>query len=200
MSQKEHSFASPGPAALGALAVACFAFFAILTGKVSHAAAPIVACWLIGGAVCQIIAGIIELKDHNISGGNVMLFFGAFFMLVSALSLSTKYGLHTAGLHFDSIIEGWCWLAAWGFLVLMTPCYLKAPRLLFWGLVLADIAVLFIALIDLKVTVLPLKLMATVAGWCLLGLGFIGLYLAGAIAINTTFGKTILSTTSPYMK
>ncbi len=200
MAQKEHSFASPAPAALGALAIACFAFFAILTGKVSHAAAPIVACWLIGGAVCQIAAGVIELKDHNISGGNVMLFFGAFFMLASALSLSAKYGLHTAGLHFDKTIEGWCWLAAWGFLVLMTPCYLKAPKLLFWGLVLADIAILCIALIDLKVTILPPKLMATVAAWCLLVLGFIGLYLAGATAINTTFGRTILPPTTPYVK
>jgi len=200
MSQQEHTFANPGPAALGALAIACFAFFAILTGKVSHSAAPIVACWLVGGAVCQIVAGVMELKDHNISGGNVFLFFGSFFMLVTALSMSTKYGLHAAGLTFDARVEGWCWLAGAGFLIAMTPCYLKAPKLLFWGLVMADIALICLALIDLKLTMLPLHLMATVAGWLILGVGFIGLYLGGAIAINTTFAKPILPTTTPYVK
>ena len=146
MSQQEHTFASPQPAALAALAIACFAFFAILTGRVSHAAAPIAACWLVGGAVCQIIAGIMELKDHNISGGNVMLFFGAFFMLVAALGFSVTYRLHAAGLPFDGRIEGWCWLAGWVFLVTLTPCNLKSPKLLFWGLIMADIAVLCIEL------------------------------------------------------
>jgi len=200
MSQQEHTFANPGPAALGALSIACFAFFAILTGKVSHAAAPLVACWLVGGAVCQIIAAVMELKDHNISGGNVMLFFGSFFMLVTALSMSAKYGLHAAGLPFDARVEGWCWLAGLGFLIVMTPCYLKAPRLLFWGLIMADVAILCLALIDLKLTMLPLHLMANVAGWLILGLGFIGIYLGGAIAINTTFGRSILPTTTPYVK
>ena len=200
MSQQEHSFASPGPAGLAALSIAGFAFFALLTGRVSHDAAPILACWLVGGAVCQVVAGLIELKDHDITGGNIMLFFGSFFMLVAALSLSTKYGLHAAGLPFDATIEGWCWLAGGGFLVIMTPCYLKTPKLLFWAIVMADIAVLCIALMDLKVTVLPLPLMATVAGWLLLGVGLIGIYLGGATAINTTFGKSILPTTTPYVK
>ena len=200
MSQQEHSFASPGPAAFAALAIACFAFFAILTGKVSHDAAPIVACWLVGGAVVQLIAGVIELKDKNISAGNLMLFFGSFFMLVAALSMGAKYGLHAAGLPFDSRVEGWCWLAGWFFLIMLTPCYLKAPRLLFWALIMADIAIFCIAMIDLKLTVLPLHLMATVAGWLVLGVGLLALYLGGAVAINTTFGKPIIPTTTPYVK
>ena len=120
-------------------------------------------------------------------------------MLVAALSLGVKYGLHAAGLPFDARVEGWCWLAGWGFLVIMTPCYLTAPRLLFWGLIMADIAVGCIALIDLKLTVLPLHLMAVVAGWLLLGLGIIAIYLLGAIAINTALGKSILPTTTPYV-
>jgi hypothetical protein len=200
MSEQEHSFANPGPAALGALAIACFAFYALLTGKVTHDAAPIMACWLVGGAICQLVAAVIELKDHNISGGNVFLFFGSFFMVVTALSLVTKYGLHAAGLPFDATIEGWCWLAGWGFLVLVTPCYLKGPKLLFWGFIAADVGILCIALMDLNLTALPLPLMANVAGWLILVLGIIGVYLAGAICVNTTFGRSILPTTTPYVK
>jgi len=199
MSQQEHSFASPAPAGLGALSIACFIFYAILTGKVSHAAAPVAACWLVGGAICQLIAGLIELKDGSIRG-NIMLFFGSFFMLVAALSLCVKYGLHAAGLPFDARIEGWAWMAGWIFLVLMTPCYLKAPRLLFWGFIMADVAILGIVLMDLKVAWLPMPLTAKIAGWLILGLGIIGVYLGGAIAVNTTFEKSILPTTTPYVK
>ena len=80
MATQQHSFANPAPAGLGALAMACFTFYAMFTGKVSHDALPLLACWLVGGAICQLTCGLIELKDHNISGGNVFLFFGAFFM------------------------------------------------------------------------------------------------------------------------
>jgi len=45
---------------------------------------------LVGGANCQVAAGLIELKDHNIAGGNLMLFFGSFFMVTGALGMLLK--------------------------------------------------------------------------------------------------------------
>ena len=192
----EHSFASPGPAGLGALAVICFAFYALLTGKVSHNAAPLLACWLIGGAICQIVTGVIELKDHSIVGGNVFLFFGAFFMVVTALSLVTKYGLAQAGLPMDTRVEGWCWLGGLCFLVMMTPAYLKSPKLLFFAIVAIDVALLCLVGLDMKLNI-PRALFASIAGWALLFAGFVGIYMAGAIVLNTHFGKVILPTTKP---
>lgn len=196
---QEHSFANPAPCGLGALAMACFTFWAIFTGKVTHACIPVLACWMVGGGICQLTAGLIELKDHNIVGGNVFTFFAAFFMFTTALSLATKYGLHTAGLPMDTRIEGWAWLAGACFLIVMTPCYLKSPAILFFAVVLIDIALLCIVCLDLKLDINRASF-AAVAGWTLFIAGWIGIYLAGAISMNTQFGRVILPTTSPIVK
>ena len=45
-----------------------FLFFAILTGKVTGAAAPFLGCWLLGGFAIQIIVGILDLKGGNQPG------------------------------------------------------------------------------------------------------------------------------------
>jgi len=89
----EHSFASPGPAGLAALAVACFGFAAVFLGKVGLGGLPLLAAWLVGGGVVQLSTALIELKDHNITGGNVFLFFSAFFMFAAALSVFAKFML-----------------------------------------------------------------------------------------------------------
>jgi succinate-acetate transporter protein len=195
MSQQEHSFANPGPAGLGALAIACFLFFALLTGRVEHASAPILGCWLVGGAICQIAAGLIELKDHNLAGGNLMLFFGAFFMATGAVSMFAKTIMGANGVAFDASIDGWAWLCAFLVLVCLTPCYLKANKIFFWVVVLADVAVGALALTDLGIAKL-----GALAGWVLLAVGIGALYLVAATAINGTFGKTILPVPAPYSK
>lgn len=197
MSQQEHSFANPAPAGLGALAIACFAFFALLTGRVSHEAAPVLAAWLVGGAICQIAAGLIELKDHNIAGGNLMLFFGSFFMVTGALGMLLKTDLAAKGILFDASIEGYTWLCAFLVLVALTPCYLKANKVFFWLVIVADLAVLFIALADLKIAK---SFLAPAAGWLLLLAGFLALYLVAAIAINGVYGKSVIPLPAPYIK
>jgi len=72
-----------GPAGLVALAVACFCFFALLTGRIDHSAIVIMGVWLIGGFVIQIITALLELKEGNLLGGNVFTFFSAYFMLIA---------------------------------------------------------------------------------------------------------------------
>jgi len=195
----EHSFANPGPQGLGALAVACFTFFALLTGKIDHNAYPILAAWLMGGFVCQLTAGLIELKDGNILGGNVFMFFAAFFMLTTAIRIATAYGLHEAGLHFDARVNGWAWLVGALYLIILTPGYLKSPVILFTAVVAIDIALLCLVGLDLKLD-MNRALLAKTCGWTLLYAGFVGIYLAGAITLNTHFGKVILPTTSPVIK
>ncbi len=90
MSQ-EHSFATPGPAGLAALAVACFGFAAVFLGLVKPGGLPLLGAWLIGGCLVQFTVAVMELKDHNILGGNVFLFFSAFFMLGAAISVFSKF-------------------------------------------------------------------------------------------------------------
>jgi len=196
MASQEHSFANPGPAGLGALAVACFLFFALLTGQVDHSAAPLLATWLVGGSVCQIVAGLIELKDHNLSGGNLMLFFGAFFMLTGAVELITKTVLGANGIAFDGRIDGWAWRTCLLVLVGFTPCYLKANKVFFFTVLVVDVGVLFLALADLKIA----PFLGVYAGWALLIAGCGALYLVAATLINTTFGKTIVPLPAPFVK
>jgi len=88
---QEHSFATPGPAGLAALAVACFGFGAVFLGKVDLNGLPLLSAWLIGGCLVQYTTAVMELKDHNITGGNVFLFFSAFFMLAAAISVFLKW-------------------------------------------------------------------------------------------------------------
>lgn len=197
MATQQHSFANPAPAGLGALAMACFTFYAMFTGKVSHDALPLLACWLVGGAICQLTCGIIELKDHNISGGNVFLFFGAFFMATAALACATKYGLLKAGLPFDTKIEGWAWCASAAWLTLMTPSYLKSTKALFWAVVLIDVALWSIVIIDLQLG--NKAIFAPIVAWTLLIAGCIGLYLAGAITLNTVFERSIFPVPAPHI-
>ena len=198
MSVQEHSFANPGGAGLAALAVACFGFGAMFLGFVSHDALPILACWLFGGFVVQIVCAVIELKDHNPSGGNVFLFFSAFFMLVAAISCATKYGLHQAGLPFDTRIEGWGWLAGAIFLTLATPAYLKSTKLLFIAFIFIDVALWGIVAMDLKIG--NPHIFAPIVGWILIGVGFVGAYLSGAITTNLTLGKSVLPIPGPFIK
>jgi succinate-acetate transporter protein len=198
MSHEQHSFITPAPAVMGALAIACFGFFAILTGRVGHNAIPLLACWAFGGGILQVAAGIIELKDKNLTGGNVILFFGSFFMFATCASLATKYGLSQAGLPMDGRIEGWLWMAGLIFLVGMTPSYLKAPKVLFTLVVLVDIALVLLVCLDLKLNV-DRALFASVCGWLLLISGCLALYLTAAISTNTNFGRTILPMGKPFV-
>lgn len=90
---QEHSFATPGPAGLAALAVACFGFGCSFLGKIDINGLPLLAAWLIGGGIVQYTTAVMELKDHNITGGNVFLFFAAFFMFAAAISVFMKWYL-----------------------------------------------------------------------------------------------------------
>jgi hypothetical protein len=99
------------------------------------------------------------------------------------------------GVEFDSTIEGWAWLCAFLVLVCLTPCYLKANKIFFWVVILADVAVGALAVTDLKLVNL-----GAFAGWTLLIVGLGALYLVAAIAINGTFGRQVLPVPAPYSK
>lgn len=194
---KEHGWASPAPAGLVALAVACFTFFAVLTGKVDHSCIPLLGCWLIGGFIVQLIVGIIELMEGNTTGGNVFTFFAAFFMLVGGLEFFVKFMAHINAWQIDTRIDGWAWAALAIALLMWTPAYFKAPRLLTCAVLALDVAVPIVALLDLK---LVGPAMAPVAGYALLIAGLLALYISTAIVINTAYAKEVLPMPGPFIK
>lgn len=126
-----HAPANPGPAGLVALAMACFTFYAVHTGKVEGSAIPLLGIWLIGGFVVQVIVGVMELNHGNIVGGNIFTFFSAFFMLVTGLELIFKYFAGIYGWAVDARIDGWAWLALSIALITWTPGILS-HRLACW--------------------------------------------------------------------
>ena len=136
---QEHTFATPAPAGLGALAVACFGFAAVFLGWVKAEGLPILFAWLVGGGVVQYTVAVMELKDHNITGGNVFLFFSAFFMFGASLSVLSKFLMIKFGMAPHVYVEGWTWMAGAGFLTAVTPAYLKSNKLIFLLVVLIDI-------------------------------------------------------------
>lgn len=199
MSQ-DHTFVSPGPAGLGALAVACFGFGAVFTGKVGLGGLPLLAAWLIGGGIVQYTVAVMELKDHNMTGGNVFLFFSAFFMFGAALSVLAKY-LMLSGIigsvKPDPMVEGFCWMAGASFLTAVTPAYLKSPRPLFMIVLLLDIALWIIVGLDMGLIGAELK---PVVGYLLYASGWIGVYLVAAIVNNHIYGRVVLPTFGTFVK
>lgn len=197
MKDQAHSFATPGPAGLGALAVACFGFGAVFLGKVEVSGLPLLAAWLIGGGVVQYTVAVMELKDHNLTGGNVFLFFSAFFMFGAALSVFAKFMMIKFGMSPHSVVEGWCWMAGAFFLTAVTPAYAKTPLFLLIIVVLLDIVLWFIFLLDMGIISAGFK---PLIGWLLVLAGILAVYMVGAIVNNAAFGKVVIPMPGPVVK
>ncbi|SDP85044.1 acetate uptake transporter family protein [Desulforhopalus singaporensis] len=195
MSKKQNSFANPSPQALTALAIACFIFFGILTGEIGADSNLAVAIWLFGGFVCQFTAGIIELKDGNLTGGNVMLLFGSFFMLVTGLLKTAEFICHSSGIHYSIAPDPYAWLCLAIVLTIFTPAYLVGSPVFFLGLICADIALWLITF--MKLGILSPAIAAPIAAYSLLTLGLIAIYLASAVVLNNSFKRTVLPVGKP---
>ena len=197
---KEHTFVTPGPAGLGALAVACFGFGAVFTGKVGLGGFPLLAAWLVGGGIVQSTVAVMELKDHNMTGGNVFLFFAAFFMFGAALSVISKYLMLSGvigSIKPEPMVEGFCWMAGASFLTAVTPAYLKSPTPLFVLVVLLDIVLWLIVGLDMGMLSAGVK---PTIGYLLFASGWIGVYLVAAIVNNHIYGRVILPTFGSLIK
>ena len=190
-------WANPTPAGLVALAIACFGFFALLTGKVEHGALPLFGCFLIGGFVVQFIVALLDLKSGNIAGGNTFLFFCAYFMLASGLEMFFKFFVTD----LDPRIDAWCWMVLAASLILWTPAFYKSVALLFYLVIGVDIALPFVVLTDLRVFSPELsKMFASIAGHTLLLCGLLGIYLSAALVVNGAYGKKIFPNPAPLYK
>ena len=190
----QHLFATPLPAGLGALGIACFGLFALFSGRTSHEAGPILVAWFIGGFVVQLVTAVIEFRDKSVAGGNVFLVFACFFMLTGAVSLTTKYFLGAFKMPLDLSVEAWLWLPAGLWLAIMLPCFLKGPSVLFILGVCVEVIVICLIAIDFHFAA---PVFAKLASWSALISGIMAIYLSGAIAMNAVFGKTVLFVGNP---
>lgn len=190
-------WANPTPAGLIALAIACFGFFALLTGKVEHGALPLFGCFLIGGFVVQLVVALLDLKSGNIAGGNTFLYFCAYFMLASGMEMLLKF--FVSGL--DTRIDGWCWMVLMLAVILWTPAFYKTPAILFFLVIGVDIAVPFVVMNDLKIfSPETSKILASIAGHTLLICGILGIYLSAALVVNGTYGRKVFPNPGPLYK
>jgi succinate-acetate transporter protein len=190
-------WANPTPAGLVALAVACFCFFALLSGRVTHDSLPLLGCWLLGGFVVQFLVALVDLKSGNATGGNTFLFFCAFFMLVGGLEMLSKFYMSQSNMLFDARIDGWAWLVLSIVLIMWTPAFFKTPLLLNLIVIGLDIALPFIAFIDLGILS---KSFSAIPAWTLLFTGIIGIYLSAAIIVNGAYGRKIYPSPGPLVK
>lgn len=188
-------WSNPTPAGLVALAIACFCFFALLSGKVTHDALPLLGCWLIGGFIVQLVVALLDLKGGNATGGNTFLFFSAFFMLVGGLEMIMKFNMAQKGIVLDAHIDGWAWIVLTSALILWTPAFFKSTRLLTIVVLALDVSLPFITLMDLGI--LP-KTYAFIPAYGLLVAGIVAIYLSSAIIVNGAFGKKIYPLPGPF--
>ena len=182
-------WSNPSPAGLVAYAVACYCFFAVFTGKVDSSALPLLGCWLVGGFTIQIVVGIIDLKNRNIAGGNLFLFFSGFFMLAGGLEMFLKYNSIVDGVPIDTRLDGYAWLVLAIIMILWTPAFCKRFNLLSVVVIILDVALPFVALADMAA--IPKYPALNIAAYCLLISGSIAIYVSSAIVVNGTFGKNI---------
>lgn len=196
MSEQEKGWANPAPAGLTALAIACFTFYALLTGKVDATALPLLGCWLLGGFIVQVIVGVVEYKEGGLLGGNIFTVFAAFFMFVGGVEMFVKFHYAMNKVALDTRMDGWAWLVLSITLFCWLFAYLRtSPLSLNLAVICLVIACPIISLHDLGI-----MSSAVVAGDMLLLAGIFGIYTAAGIVLNTSYGKTILPLGRPTIK
>jgi succinate-acetate transporter protein len=196
--QEKHGWANPSPAGLVALAVACLTFSALFGGKISPGGLGLMGCWLFGGFIIQIVVAVIELKEGKTTGGNVFLFFSAFFMLTGALEMFFKYFAFINRWPIEAHVDGYAWAVLSIILLFYTVAYLRESPLVMNILVLMlDVAVFFIATMDLG-WIAAATFKPIISNILLVATG-VTIYLSSAILLNTSFGRAVLPLGKPLM-
>ena len=190
-------WANATPAGLVALGIACFIFYAILSGHVKPEAMPLLGCWLIGGFIVQVITGLIDLKAGNTTGGNTFIFFCAFFMFVSGIEMIFKFHMLGSHIAFDGRLDGWAWLALTPVLFLWTPAFFKTPLFILLIIIGLDVTVPFLCLLDMGILPATFKI---IPAYALLFTGICGVYQSAAMIVNAAFGKQVYPSPGPIIK
>jgi len=145
-------------------------------------------CWLLGGAVIQIITAVLELKSGELLGGNTFLYLGGFMMFTGGIEMIMMYHIMAGGGKPNALLDGVIWSALSLVLWTWTPAYVKPFSLLSVIFILLDVALPTFALANLGVA--P-GLMTKVSAVCFALVALVAVYFSAAIIVNSTQGKKI---------
>ncbi len=183
-------FAEPTPLGLLGLAVGCAALLPIAFGLTLTPAALRTAAWfcLLFGGGCQFLAGVMSLANKNLLGGTLFTTF-AFNWVMNYVTLAglAEGKVPDATVVFSVDI---CFLVIF---VVLTFAFGYFSKLLF--AFLADIDLLYACRIGKELThssafALPIAL-------CTVALAGIALWLAFAVLVNTSAGRTVFKVPGP---
>ncbi len=183
-------FAEPTPLGLLGLAVGCAALLPIAFGLTLTPAALRTAAWfcLLFGGGCQFLAGVMSLANKNLLGGTLFTTF-AFNWVMNYVTLA---GLAEGTVPDATVVfsVGICFLVIF---VVLTFAFGYFSKLLF--AFLADIDLLYACRIGKELThssafALPIAL-------CTVALAGIALWLAFAVLVNTSAGRTVFKVPGP---
>ena len=99
------------------------------------------------------------------------------------------------------MVEGFGWLACTIALILWTPGYLKTANKPFAAaVVFTDIALIGVILNDMYLLGDLAGIVKPIVAVCLAVAGSLGLYVASAIQLNSSFGRTVFPLGTPWLK
>jgi uncharacterized protein len=193
MANHEHTFANPGPAGQMVLAFYLACLWPIATKQAPHELAPVLVALGLAGGIVQLTAGIIELRNGEIVGGNIMCAFSAFMFLGMGENLLKALKLLPSS---TAAVDGWIFLVMGILMVGFTPCFFTANLGASVFMMTTDI---FFCSAGLS-WILGSSLLWTIAGWSLPFVVLSILWNVFGRVLNTHFGRQVIKMGPPLIK
>jgi len=146
------------------------------------------------GALAQIWAAKVDMKNNNYFGSIVLGAYGLFWMAVAIHWAISLGWFGDVGAQADPKQVAFAYFGYLIFSLFITVAALEANKTFAAILVLID--VLFISL-GLSTLGVAAELFSTMAAWAELAISLLGFYAAGAIFLNSFFGRTVLPLGAP---
>ena len=184
-------FANPGPAGLMVLAFYLGCLWPVATGQVPHEVGTVLIALGFGGAITQVVCGVIALHKGEVLNGNILLAFSAFMWLgcIENLGKALEFIPHnTTG------VDGWVFLIMGILMVIFTHAHLAAPKVAFWFMVFTDLFFVPAGLFFIT----GQKIFWVIAGWDLPLVVISIIWLVGGTVLNTFWSKPVIPLGKPY--
>ncbi len=200
MSSQEVSWGDASPGILFALGAALLPLGLFAAGRIPLEAGPMIAAWLLGLGVIEVVGGVIVLKRGDTLIGSAALFFGCILCVGGGISglIHTWWSLAGQATSIPLQYEGWSWFAS-GIAVLL---FVPATARVSWSLCLffVDLAICLILFGLAYVSGMAWITMMEVSGWMLFIFALYCFYAGLVILTNTIYAKPLLSLGRPLIK
>jgi len=172
-------------------------FFPMMTGLVTHGAAPLIGGIILGSAIVFIVLMVVEIQNGNLFGAVLNGVFGVLLGIAPALSMLAEFAGAGMGVAVDPRILGWYFMVVglalfiiafgagthfWHMAVLF---WILCPVMIMTGMVFAGVG---------PPSWFPML------GWTLFGAGVYFLYMAAASFLGGMFRRPVLPVGGPLFK